>query len=293
MAQSYGISWEKVLSAGVLDFDPPDKYRQCKLARALGYHFNSSWAATSVFTNVSTGVAVKHRGILKEAIVGGASKTPRALQLTKAVCECRKEWDGGISKTSQGRMSWSHFRRKELRQSPAIRQALERRDFEREMVEDSDSFSSLSIVLLPITLALVPIAMIQEVTALATMLYAVATDVVSVQPIAIKGVELVVYGSQRHYAFNLDLYNMNKGNRSSVVETSAAECGMRPVVRQKGIGLLALACTAMMAGIVLEVLARRCTERRKERRAWENPAVFESEAFLQQLRPYSDGIRKR
>lgn len=295
VAGSYGTSWRKVFTAGVLDYSPPDKYRQCRFARALGYRFNGTWSASAMVTNYSTGIAVESRGILQEIIDGGSTSSPRAKPTSKAVCNCRRdgacqllryENGTGILRTSQGSVSWSHFASEELQENPSILQALERGDFEKEMLQDSDSFSSLSILLLPVCLALVPIALFQDTTVLATVLYAVATDVASVMPIAIKGAELVVYGSRKHYAFNCNMYNMNNENSTGVVESWAAECSVKPFVRQKGIGLLALAFSVMILGIILEVVARRFTEKRRAKQEWEDAAVLEHESFLRQLPIY-------
>lgn len=192
-----------------------------------------------------------------------------------------------------GKMEWSDYSTR-LQDSAAIEMALQNGDFKMEKVEESDSFSSLSILLLPIVLALLPIALFQDAKVIATVLYAVVTDVVSVLPIAIKGVELVVYGSQHHYAFNSNMYGTRNGSLSSAEDTCAAECDMKPFVRQKGIGLLTLACTAMTIGIVLGVTVRRCAaKRRKELAKLAESIAFEQESLLKPLPLYSAGKQER
>lgn len=128
-----------------------------------------------------------------------------------------------------------------------------------------------------------PIALWEDVSVLATALYAIATDIVSVLPIAIKGVELVIYGSQRRYAFNAGMYYMNQIEHPSIAETWVAECEMKPFVRQKGIGLLAVAAISMVPGIVLEVAARRLVKKRKQEHRARSAAIFEQEALLRRL----------
>lgn len=88
VAKSYGISWQKVLSVADFDYDTLDKYRHCRLARAQGYRINGSWAVSTVFTNLSTDIAVQYRGILQEVISGRPSGTPMAREFNKLVCEC-------------------------------------------------------------------------------------------------------------------------------------------------------------------------------------------------------------
>lgn len=111
-----------------------------------------------------------------------------------------------------------HVRVKVVRQ-PAVNLALRAGEFERDILEDADTPSNQAIMILPVALALVPIALFQDASNLATVLYAVATDVVSVMPIAVKGMELVIYGSRRHYAFSTEMVGMSRDDRPSVIET--------------------------------------------------------------------------
>lgn len=171
--------------------------------------------------------------------------------------------------TPTGIVSWSHFpdgssRPKDLKTSPSIVQALERSEFEKAMVEDSDSFSGLSILFLPSILALLPIAAFQDAGMVATNLYAVATDIVRAMPIVIKGIELAVCGSRRHYAFNANMYGVQ--NSTGAAEIWAAFCAMKPFVRHRGIALFSLGVSVMVLGIALEVVATRFAERRKNRK---------------------------
>lgn len=103
----------------------------------------------------------------------------------------------------------------DLKTSPAIVQALEGGELEKQMVENSDCLSSMSILLLPTILTLLPIALFQDASMLATVLYAVASDIASAMPNAIKGAELVIFGSRKHYAFNVDMYGV-KNNTGAI-----------------------------------------------------------------------------
>lgn len=238
VTKNYGLEWSKVLSTGVLDYSPPEKYRRCQLVRALGYRVWDKWAIAAQFTNHSAGVAVKYRGIWREVIAGGESNFTRAVPLRKVFCGPLEQPAGtsqngtGMLTTPTGIVSWSHFpdgssRPKDLKTSPSIVQALERSEFEKAMVEDSDSFSGLSILFLPSILALLPIAAFQDASMVATNLYAVATDIVRAMPIVIKGIELAVCGSRRHYAFNANMYGVQ--NSTGAAEIWAAFCAMKHV----------------------------------------------------------------
>lgn len=306
-ARSYGLKWDNVRSAGVLDHEHEDKYRQCKFVRALGYRFNGRWAATALFTNYSLQSEPENRGILKEVITLDDANRATAIPITKAVCArkrkkrtfLREQTGTGILRMMKGHVEPGFFRfrkngksKTNMGQSLAIRHAVMQGNFEKEMVEDSDTFSNLAILLLPVVLSLVPIALFQDTSMITTVLYAIATDVVSVMPIAIKGLELVVYGSQRHYKANHFLFGIETGSPTSVASSWAAECDMKPFVRRKGTILLAVALSAMMFGVVLEFVARRCIHRRAFRKRWREGVWQEHEAFLRQVSKKELGLKR-
>lgn len=160
------------------------------------------------------------------------------------------------------------------------------------MVKDSDSFSSLAILLLPTVLALVPIAVFQDAGVFATVLHTVATDIVSALPIAIKGVELVIYASRRHNAFNANMYGMNSRTGTTAAQVWAAECDMKPFVRQRGIVRVSLAASAMVLGILLEIIAKLFAERRKNRPVLLAAEAVELTAFLHWRSLSSSGKQK-
>lgn len=275
-SEMYGLHWKRVFPAGVLLFNPPDRYRQCKYARSLGYRFGDKWAATAVFSNHSSESVVRSRGIFREAISIDAENATRAVPLSAPVyvddtrsktvrrsgTALLREMSGSIAPTHFHPWDRKHFFPEKLGQAGAIKHALDAGELEREMVEDSDTLSYLAILLLPVVLSLAPIALFQDASTLAMVVYAIVTDVVSVMPLAIKGLELIAYGSRRHYAFSSRMYGMASGSETLVVEVFAAECGMRPFVRQKGVVLLAVAVTAMIFGVWFEFVARGWVHKR-------------------------------
>lgn len=239
-------------------------------------------------------------------IAGGDSRIARAKILHRVVCEKIADGIGRVVgyknctatlKTTAGTLPWSHFSSRngvsyELKTNPAIVQALKRGKFEKEMVEDSDSFSYLSILAVPTVLTLLPIALFQDASMFATVLYAMATDIASAIPIVIKGIELVLYGSRRHYAFSSDMYGMNNGTGFAAAETWAAECGMKPFVLYRGMVLITLGVSVMVFGILLETIASTRTSKRKSRKESPDADILEREAFLRRSSIDTDFARK-
>lgn len=161
---------------------------------------------------------------------------------------------------------------------------------------------------------------------MSTVLYAFATDVASAMPIVIKGAELVLYGSRGHYALNATMYGRNKGGElvsygsrrrapdwssgvftdgngaffsidndtgtAAAAEIWAAECGMKPFVRHRGIGVITLGVSVMVFGVVLDIFASRFVKRRKNQQSLSETDTFESEAFLQWRSVYRRGNLK-
>ncbi len=140
------------------------------------------------------------------------------------------------------------------------------REHEKELVEDSDTFSSLAILLLPAALALVPLGLFQDVSLSLALLYTLATDVVSVLPVAIKGVELLVYTSKTHYATVSNVLGAGTEKDVAVAETWVASCAMKNAYREKGIALLTTAISAMFVGIFYEFITRGYLARFKTRK---------------------------
>eukprot|EP00171_Calliarthron_tuberculosum_P014934 IDg14934t1 len=78
-----------------------------------------------------------------------------------------------------------------LEENPAIRAALFSGERWRQQAIDSVTASNIAIMVLSLLLALVPIALFADVSAIVAFAYALVTDVGSCLPLAIKGIELI------------------------------------------------------------------------------------------------------
>lgn len=130
-------------------------------------------------------------------------------------------------------------------------------------VQESDSLSVLALLVLPAILSIFPLAMLP-----AALAYTVATDIISVLPLAIQGVELLVYGSRKHYGHVTDISGINHTQKLSYIITLVAECEMKPSFRRRGVAYVTGAVLLMIFGISLEVFSNRAISRRNQIRTW-------------------------
>lgn len=127
---------------------------------------------------------------------------------------------------------------------------------------DSDIASNLAILILPTFLALVPLSLFQDVGTGVTVVYVLFTDVISVLPIGIKGVELLELATHEHYSRSGYVYGSDQ-SPILAVEMWVSLCRLRPFVRIRGIILLVIAGVATFAGIVLEFAVKAKVEKYK------------------------------
>lgn len=158
----------------------------------------------------------------------------------------------------------------------ALQAAIDKSDIYVQQVEDALTPSSVAILFLPLALTLVPIASLAPVTTAAMLLYTLISDVLTAVPLAIKGVELMIIGNQRHRAVVIRLTGSVNGSLlvSAGADITAAECRALSFVRPTGIKFLATAIFFMVFGVVLELVARNIRMRRDFRRqAWDGMAT--------------------
>lgn len=284
--REYGLQWREVHSSQILEYDVGEHpYRVCKLASSVGYRHGGRWSVSAVLTNMTLlkVAPAGTRGYFAERITDPGSAPLFAPMCTGPNNAQVRNVTASVANWA-GRPSWTHFASSKLEENPALQAALRRGEHPKELVEDSDTASSIAILLLPAGLALVPIGLFEDVSLALTLMYIVATDIVSVLPVAIKGIELLIYAAQKHYAIVSYMYGGETLRDVAVAETWVASCGMRGRVSEKGIALLLTAVVAMLLGLVLEFATRWKTSkyrfRRNEIHAMEQLSANESGGLL-------------
>ncbi|PXF43110.1 Zinc finger protein OZF [Gracilariopsis chorda] len=102
----------------------------------------------------------------------------------------------------------------------AVRRALDKADLYSQQVTDATSPSSIAILVLPLFLNLIPIALLADVSTRSTFLYALLSDVLTVIPLSIKGIELISIGSATFIGSVVRISSTSDGSES---EAAAAE----------------------------------------------------------------------
>lgn len=265
----YGLSWKYPQTLEVLNYTVPDTYRVCNLTKMLSFREKQRWSITAQYSNESVLKYIRSgRGTFNEAIeLDSTFQKLRSVQMTTPSCNSSgyhgQNYGTAIMNTFQGRASTSHFSFTPLADNAAIQAALQRGEHEKELVQDSDTRSNDALVIIPALLALVPLGLFQDASFFLAVVYIIATDVISVMPLLIKGIELTNYGSKKHYSSTSYFYGGLNAKDFAVAETWSAVCSMRPFVRTKGLVFIFVALFTILVGIFLELLARYYLERYK------------------------------
>lgn len=295
---SYRLSWTALFSAVVSTFDATDKFRVCTLAKAVAYRVRKKdqnvWGEAADVANISASNFYNRRTVLSELVFNANGHfTP----LNFRIAGCRESnifglrpetvlRVGNASATTismRGVVPWAYIPRQRMG-APVIRRALEYGQLELRRVQDSESLAMLAALVVPSLLSLLPLALFQEASLSATLAYGATTDILSVFPMVIRGVELIVYGSRMHYSYLTNVEGLWEDKDVVVAVTFAAECRMKPFVRRRGEVMLAVAIALMLLGIRLEYLSRYALVRQCCEREWTGLAILHEHESVKLLK---------
>lgn len=150
----------------------------------------------------------------------------------------------------------------------AVLDALEGSDLKIQQAEDAMTPSSIAILVLPLGLNLVPISLIAQVSTCTMLVYLVMSDILTVIPLGIKGIELIFIGTARTRAVVVRLASALNGtdSDSSVGELWASECRAQGNVLSTGIVFVVLSITFLVVGVGTELAAKHYVSRRRKKR---------------------------
>lgn len=279
--------WEDSASLTV-DWESPDvsyNYPFRRVAKRCVIHPTGSvrvdgyWYTVAIITNapIQENLPLLHRQYLGEYI---RVDDDGNLQNLRMICKKYDPNQANFTKLEKrqdtttlfarlrGQANPSTFATLYPEKNPALRSALDKADLSIQQASDALAPSNLALLLLPVALNLVPIALLAKVTTRKMLLYTLLSDVLTVIPLAIKGVELIWIGSQHHRAIAVKMTGALNGTlaESAAAEMWASECTSNSNVQPVGIVFLTLAVVFMIAGIGLEFWARNFVHRRAERR---------------------------
>ncbi len=249
-------------------FQYMDDLAQCTLHHLTAFNVNSTWALSADITNapVTTEKPDRLRLYLAENVYVDAGKRVRALPMTiheNVGTTSLSKW-GGAPATSR------FFTRLPAKSNPAVLAGLRMRNEEREQAEDALQGSNVAILSLPLVSALLPIALFADVGRFAAIAYLLLTDVATMLPLAIKGIELIAFSQRKLDATRLRIYDVLDTKKIGAAELWHAKCTTQNHLLLKGTAFLCVSLVLMVVGVVLEIVARGFLSRKKEEFEYEN-----------------------
>ena len=177
------------------------------------------------------------------------------------------------------RQAWqpTRFSPMSFAENPSIRQALEKADTSQQQVANVLLTSTLAILFLPLLLTLIPISCFSYVTTIQMTGYILLTDILTVAPIGIKGIELLVIHNKRFRAVVVRM--TSDFNRNGVFPEAASseswgcECRTEDRVGRIGAAFLVIALLAFVLGTTLELVTFQYVRRRRKLKTFSSDTV--------------------
>lgn len=148
-----------------------------------------------------------------------------------------------------------------------VRRALSKAASYTQQTTEALSPSSLAILFFPLWMNLVPIAMLANVGTMKMILYALLSDVLTVLPLGIKGVELISIGSSEYVGSVVRMTSFRNGTRAeaAAAEVYVAQCHVKQNLVAIGGAFVAIALLFLVGGVLAEFIAKGYKERRRKK----------------------------
>lgn len=254
-------SWPSVVgdvSASYLD----DVYK-CHVWGVVGVRARGHWGVHVKMTNadVYTTMSEGGRQYLREII--GLDRRGRLGAMRVSAWR-----EGGIRVNDTtttlahwgGRPQVSEFFQLPVRDTPALKQILDVRSKDRDLVQDTVFGSNVAILALPIFMTLIPVSAVDYVDKPLVVLYAMITDVFSTLPLLVKGIELLVLRDVEGCESWVQGVEAEDPQSTAIIETWCASCAARASFRRYGYAFVASALFFMMVGLTTEWVVRQRVE---------------------------------
>lgn len=255
--------------------------KSCSVYQVGGVRLRDKWYTINAITNnlvflhlplfdrqyLSEVMHVADNGSLEDPLLLHAQKRPPK----DAPSDFPHYWINDtttILKSDDGTVGLGTFNDIHPANVPALQSASDKADFWIQQAHDALAPSSLAILILPLFLNLVPIAFIAHVRTLTMLLYTIMSDVVTVIPLAIKGIELIAISRQRHIDATIVVTSAMLGVKAetATMQMWTAECRAEANVYTLGVVFLVVSIVSLLVGIALEFLAQAYKKKRLLRR---------------------------
>lgn len=241
-------------------FGYKDAVESCKLRHVVAWRVNGTWGINTGITNdrPSRSLPERQRSYIVEILRSGKNGMPEPVPITMPKWPTQDKWIrsattllavwGGIPEASLFRSTL------ERREVPAVAAALQMGRDARDQVEASTTISGIAILVFPLAFAALPVAAIADVGPLSGLMYTIATDFLSVLPLAIKGFELIHFARTSHVASRTWVYAGAVDDELACAETWYADCMANQRVVIIGRAFVITAAFATVFGVVLELI---------------------------------------
>ncbi len=172
--------------------------------------------------------------------------------------------------------------------NPAVVAAIAKGEHTRQQVEDATTPAGLAILIAPLFFTAIPVAFIAEIETVGILVYTIATDVLTVLPLLIKGIELISYGAIKKEAVRTWVYGGLTSSEAAALETWYCSCEANDRVVILGRVFIVMAFVFMAVGVGLEIIAAKHMKKnktimdflmpnRKREHAWHEAVCVECE----------------
>lgn len=243
---------------------------RCTLHKQAAFRINGKWFLEFTFTNLAASVRNVTRDLLTEYI--HVTDSSSAVRFRSMATYIRNRTTNNMTTAAtvlyRRRVypGSSTFGAPSAGRNVALQAAMRMADDDVSTASDTTQLSNMAILVVPLTLNLVPVALIADVNAAGMLLYTLITDVITALPLAIKGAELLDIATRepRRAAASYLAGLPDASRYHGVAELFVAECTAGDSVRTTAVALLAASAFFMVFGIALEFIARYCVRKRAE-----------------------------
>jgi len=284
IANAYGLDWKGYVND---KFPVEDRrivqIRKCTAYRALGIRVNGTWSlAVSIYQHPYNFNAGKWKRVWITEFVTKNGTELSQHKIHHPTCEKLPEnetstlvsYSTGTAVKERGvsLVKWDHYGRsiEHISEHSGIEVALEESARHRELLQDSSAASNIAILVLPGLLTLFPIGLFQDANIRTTIAFSIATDVISVLPIMIKGCEMIHYGRKKYFGNQIRFHGSPDPDKIAIVQFFPAKCEFDSRIVIFGIVLLCIGLILMFLGLSLEYLSLKKVEEKKSEDVGEN-----------------------
>lgn len=280
-------NWKEPDVGRMYDYDTTAK--KCIINEAPGIRIGTKWYFRMLVTNapleknlpllsrqyISEYVHVNKEGKMEAALPFKLTMRPPENDTSPQILQNDTTTSLDLRRGSAGPHMYGHIDPPFI---PSVAAAMELSDSSIQQANDALTPSSLAILILPLALNLIPLASLTKVTSIGMLMYTLMSDVLTVIPLAIKGVELIIIGQERHTAAAIRFSTAANGSlpESAAMELWTAECKARDNVLPAGIAFVSLAIIFCAIGVTLEYMCNKYASRRKVSRRTEHEPFLRS-----------------